>query len=341
MRHRTIIGGIIAVCLSLGLTQDVRAIGPITSLTIAPTQATVAAGSTATFTVTGSDAAGAKTDLTPNVAFTTTDPSGSTDGAVYTAGKAGEWVVTGQYASLSIDATVTVIPGPVVDLVVNPNSAPEHVVIGAARTFTAEGFDALDNPVSNLTVQWLVEGNIGTVKSITGASGKFTATTVGKGRVAARVSDVLGAVDVTVDPARPVNANGNANTSITPIANTNVNRAIEPTNSDRNASTNQNENVNAPAAEDSTTTCTAWSRSTWVWIYLAYLALLGLVLIPIRRSRPVWWWLAPLLLTIASLWLYFEFRCYPLYPAWPYLVLVTGIVAAGWYNWQSTPSERR
>ncbi|MBI4426266.1 MAG: hypothetical protein HY567_01710 [Candidatus Kerfeldbacteria bacterium] len=338
-----LLGGFAALVLLLSLAARAQAVGPITSFSINPAEALVAAGQTQTFTTPGRDASGATTDLTSNTVFSTTDPSGKLQANVYTGGRAGSWVVTATYAGLTADAQVTVIPGSIADLTVNPNSNPEFVVNGASRTFTAEAFDAFNNKISNVVVQWTVEGGVGTITALSDSSARFTATKEGAGRVAARSGDEVSSIDVTVTtaPATNVNATTNANKN----ANTNISTSNVNTGGGT-AATNANDNINAGnvnAAETTTTpepaACQPWPKPTWIWLFVGYLILLVVSLYPIRAARPTWWWVAPLVLTIAALWLYFQYRCYPVYPALPYLILLSGIIAASWYNWQRSSTQ--
>ncbi len=348
MRTR-ILGGIVALVIGLGFwAPGARAVGPIVSLTISPSTADLSAGSSQSFTVQGKDAVGETADMTANAVFTTTDPLGNTAGQKYTAGKSGTWVVTATYNTLSATASVTVIPGPVAEISVNPNSSPEFLQKGKKRTFTGVTYDAFNNIVTAGTIDWTTDGGIGTITKLDASSASFSATDAGTGTVTAYSANVKESVDVTVTNPPATNTNANVN------ANDNANVAA-PVNDNSNANLNENTNAvgnvddstvaptngtdTSPTASDST--CKAWSKSTWVWVYIAYLALVLGALVPIRKSRVRWWWVGPFLLTVAALWMYFQFRCYPVYPALPYLILLTGIVATSWYNWQRTASPQQ
>lgn len=345
MRTR-ILGGIIAVLAACTvLIHPVHAIGPIVSMEVSPATATVASGATHQFTVTGKDASGATTDLTANTVFTTTDPLGSMAARTYTAGKAGTWIVSASYSTLTATAQVTVTPGALHELVVNPNSNPEYLVNGSSRAFSAEAYDAQNNLISPITIGWTVEGGVATVKDIGSTSTSVTATTVGTGTLVAQSGDIRALVPlkVTAAPATNANSNGNTNAASNTNGNTNVNRASnQNTNSATNATSNTNGNVNATSNDNANTntanaaagTCTGWPRAAWAWTFVAFLVLLVGSLYPIRRSHPTWWWIAPFVLTVVVLWLYFQFRCYPVYPALPYLVLLSTITAISWFNWQ-------
>jgi len=65
------------------------------------------------------------------------------------------------------------LPGPLDHIVVSPN--PVTVVIGASQTFTAQGFDAENNPIPNLDFSWNVVAGGGTIDQ----GGVFTAGVTG------------------------------------------------------------------------------------------------------------------------------------------------------------------
>ncbi len=333
-----ILGGIALLAMLVVGTPPAFAVGPIVSIAISPSSVTAAAGSTRIFTVSGVDAAGEPADLTTNSVFTTTDPRGTTKANVLTAGKTGNWVITANYNNLTSSATVTVRPGPVTDLTVNPNSDPERLYNGETLTFSAEAFDAFDNVVTDFTVRWSVEGKIGTIASTGKTSATFTASAAGRGKVIARSADESSSVEVLVEQA-PFVSNVNAPSS---AGNTNASTSLTPT-TNTNAPTLTNESAAAatpPETTDTTKPCTPLQRASWVWFYIGYVVLLVLSVYPIRKSRIAWWWIGPLVLTILALWFYFQYRCYPVYPALPYLIIIAGIVAASWYNWQRTEPNK-
>ncbi|MBI4092652.1 MAG: hypothetical protein HY420_01880 [Candidatus Kerfeldbacteria bacterium] len=334
MRQR-ILGGIAVLIVVLLTASAATAIGPITSVAISPSAQSLAAGASQTFTVQGQDANGATADLTANSTFTTTDPRGFMTANVYTAGTAGAWVVSANYNNLSAEAKVTVTPGEIKELVVNPNSLPEYMQNGESRTFMAEAFDGFNNPIKDFSVQWSLEGKIGTITALNNDRAKFTATDVGKGRVLAKSGNETALVDVAVTKSPEPPALVNVNTNTTPQTNANGNTNASPVVDETNltADANANENTNAGVTAEPTI-CTGWTKTSWVWIFILYVVLLALSLAMIRTSRPPWWWVAPFILTVGALWIYFQYRCYPVYPAWPYLVLLVAIIGASWFTWR-------
>ncbi len=344
MRTR-ILGGMLAFIIgSLMFTHATLAVGPIVSITIAPTDPVIAAGTAQSFTVTGHDAAGVTADLTADAVFTMTDPLGAVKANAYTAGKSGTWVISGSYNNLTAEAKVTVTPGALNEIVVNPNSTPEFLTVGASRSFTAEAFDVHNNVLRDAEVQWTVTGDIGTVKNVNATSTKFTATKTGKGTLVARIGETAMSVNVTVTAAPVANSNVNNNPNSNTAASTNVNtptnvNATNNTNANTAVVTNANvsdDNVNTAAT--STSSCKGWPRATWIWLFVAYVVLLVGGLYPIRKSRPTWWWAIPLVLTVAIIWVYYQFRCYPVFPAYPYLSLLAAITVISWFNWQQPPT---
>lgn len=304
--------------LLLGLGRSAIAAGPATSISVTPATATVNADESVTFVVTATDAQGAATTVTADSVFSTDDPVGSMAGAVYNAGKVGQWTIHVAYQSFTTTATVTVTPGALAEIDVNPDTQPEVVVLGKFRTFKAKGFDQHNNVVTDFVPTWVVSNNIGTIDE----NGKFTATNVGTGTVEARsASGVIDQVAVTVREPAPETTNANTNTAA-PISNTNaanVNAAPANTNSAVNANTNSS---SAPLTNE-TIACTTVKNSIWVLIVVGYLALVALLFafIPVTKIWPA---LITLGGAIALVVVYRSYGCSVL-PWWPW-VLTLGTV---------------
>lgn len=336
MQNR-ILGGIIVLCaIALAAPWSVSAVGPITGISVAPADQSVLSGTSLAFTVQGKDAEGVAADLTANATFSVTDPNGSMTANSYRAGKVGKWIITAHYSNLSANAVISVTPGAVHELIVNPKSDPEYLSLGASRFFTVDAFDASNNEVTDLETKWSVEGNVGALDTTNGTTVKLTGTKNGTGRLVVQSGDLMGAVAITVRPA-PAAVATNTNTVPTTTTNKPATNAVK----EDPATTNiTNENIDAVAPVSSVTddaataTCNAWPRMTWIWMLIAYVVLLGAAFGLAVRTKLSLWWVAPLVLTVAMLWVYFQFRCYPVYPGLPYLVLLVGIVGASWYNWK-------
>jgi len=84
--------------------------------------------------------------------------------------------VRATFGSVTGTASVTVNPGPLHHITVNPPNP--LLAAGGARTFTATGYDVFNNPLSGLTFTWSVAN--AAAGSINASTGVFTAgTTVG------------------------------------------------------------------------------------------------------------------------------------------------------------------
>ncbi len=308
--------------LGVGVAR-VQAAGPATAISVSPATATVNADQTVAFTVTATDASGIATNVTIDSNFSTDDPLGSVVSATYRAGKVGQWKILVTYQSFTATATITVAPGALSEIDINPDSQPEVVSVGNSRTFTAQGFDQRNNIVTDFSPTWVVSGEIGTIDE----RGKFVATTVGTGTIEARsASGVIDQVAVTVRAAAPIittntnvnsntntaanaNANGNANTNTTTNANTNT--ALEPA------------NTNTSATLNNTLKCTTMKNSLWVLIVVGYLAIVALLFafVPVTRIWPA---VIALGGAIALIFVHRNYGCSVL-PWWPW-VLTLGTV---------------
>lgn len=269
----------------------VSAAGPATSLTVTPATNTVTADETVVFTATAKDAANVETNVTGAATWSMNDPLGSLTGSTYHAGKAGTWTVQANFESLTATANVTVTPGALASLVINPNSDPEFVSRGSKVEFTVQGYDQHNNVITGFTPTWSVIGEIGS----TNANGVFTASTIGTGKIQASLGTITAQIPVVVKEPDPVttNTNGNTNTS----GNTNANRNA---NTNANANSNANANVNAPVNENQNTNTTGTpgvtnddeckTLATWVWVLILIVFLLGVAilyaLVPVTKIWP-------------------------------------------------------
>ncbi|HEV7703106.1 MAG TPA: hypothetical protein VGO46_02395 [Gemmatimonadaceae bacterium] len=177
--------------------------GPLATITITPSPATVAIRATQQFTAVGKDAHGNVVDITPEWSVVASGGTIDASTGLFTAAAvAGTFTNTVRVSSgaVSATATVTIPPGALETITVTPS--PVSLAIGAQQTFTAVGHDDDGNVVA-ITPTWAVIGGGGT---ITGggvftagtAAGTFTNTvraTVGSG-----CSGIFGRATVTVLP---------------------------------------------------------------------------------------------------------------------------------------------
>jgi parallel beta-helix repeat protein len=144
--------------------------GALAQLTIAPAVATVPAGGTVAFAVTGRDASGTVVTVTPTWSVVSGGGTISSAG-IFTAGtSAGTFANTikAEANGLTALASVTVQPGPVLSVAITPPTA--QLMVGGTQQFTAEARDAFNNVVA-AGVTWSATAAAGTIT----AGGFFTA----------------------------------------------------------------------------------------------------------------------------------------------------------------------
>lgn len=317
----------------------VRAAEPMLSL--APVNPEVASGSTVELTAWLNNESGQAQEVTAYTAFSQNDPLGGLIGSTYRAGQAGQWTIVGHYGDLTASTGVTVVPGLITQLVINPNSQPEVITVDGSRSFTAAAYDAQNNIIAPLAVAWRLEGLVGTIDS----SGKLSATNSGSGKVIAESNGVSASVDIIVRTAVAANTNqANAN-SVTAATNpnANTNNAGDNNNAAVNGSTNRqatNETGEAvPTETDSSKSCAALAWWWWLIFLIVYLGLLYGYYFVIRGVRNRWWWLLPLLLTVAAVWLYFGVRCESVATWFPWVTVIAGLILTVFRPMRFTPTE--
>lgn len=279
MRSRFfIILGLLTLTFIVG--QNVRAAGPVTSITITPTSTSITADQMQTFVVNAVAADGTVTDVTTQSTLSMNDPRGSVAGAVYLPGKAGTWTIQATYQSFTASASVIVTPGVVKEVNVNPNSDPEQTISGNTVTFTATAFDGHSNIVANQNPSWSVIGTIGTVSG----KGVFTAGQIGTGKVQASLGSVTGQVSVVVNAAPVTTTNTNTttvtNTAPAPIVIKNTN-TVSNVNRITNLEITNTSTVSAPVVATPNAACTTLKPWAWtlmlVMFFLVVISLYALV----------------------------------------------------------------
>lgn len=267
----TVLVGLLA--LATVFIQSTQAAGPTTKIVLDPAAATLTADQSQTFKVMAVAADNSSTDVTSQSNLSVDEPLGKISGATYTPGKAGTWTVQATFQSFTTTATVTVTPGAVQEVVINPNSEPEQLYIGTNLKFTATAYDAKNNIVPNQKFTWSVIGENGSIDT----QGVFKPTTVGTGKVQAAVGTVMGQVSIVVNPAIVTNTNTVTNR----VSNTNT---IANTNTPSNTNTATLNTAN----DETTTSCT--TLKPWVWILLLVVFLVGVAvlfaLVPVTMVWP-------------------------------------------------------
>ncbi len=116
--------------------------------------------------------------------------------AAYIAGTVtGSDVLQAATWGLTVSATISILPGPVSQVVVSPASA--EVEVGGSQQFSASAYDAFGNEISGLTIVWGASASAGTITQ----AGVLTASqTVGSGTVIATVGSVSKSAAVEVVP---------------------------------------------------------------------------------------------------------------------------------------------
>jgi hypothetical protein len=117
-------------------------------IVVSPDGATITAGGSQPYTVEAFDASNNDLgDVTSSSTFGIV-PDGSCTGASCSATAAGDHTVTATYNALTAGVTLHVTAGPLDHIAIVP---PILSPAGKAQTFTVQGFDSFDNPVSGLT----------------------------------------------------------------------------------------------------------------------------------------------------------------------------------------------
>jgi hypothetical protein len=323
--------------LALSVVHGAQAAGNPVRLTMTPETTIVESGKTVTFNVTGIDGAGESRDVTVYSSFNTDDPYGSMAKNVYTAGKEGSWTVTATMAGLSATSKVTVIPGPLATLVINPDSAPEILSPNGHRTFSALAYDSQNNRLLAPEVLWSVEGNIGTVDQ----DGRFTASRIGTGILRVQgANNVTDAITIKVresavpeDSGTTTSTNANTGNTNSPAANANGNTNSAAANTNANGETGEEPQITESATASSATTCESFSTTEWSLLLLAYAILVVGFYAAMRTNASSWWWLPTALLTAGGLWLFSDRRCDSTYAWWPYALLGIGVALSAVYLW--------
>lgn len=122
--------------------------GKLAGITISPTSSTVVAGGSQTYSVEGFDAAGNSLgDVTGSTGFAIT--GGTCTGSSCTSTVAGDHIVTATKDGKTAAATLTVTPGPLDTLTIDP--ATSSVAAGQAQAYTVTGSDQYGNSLGNVT----------------------------------------------------------------------------------------------------------------------------------------------------------------------------------------------
>jgi hypothetical protein len=134
-----------AYLINLAYPQQITVTGSLTQ---------TAAGNTVVFSATARTWIDTR-DVTGETSFTISPGAGgSWSDNIYTSSQAGDWTVTGTLDSLWDTTSLTVVPGPLSDVTIDPVTA--FVLPSTTVDFQAFGWDGEGNPISDLTFGWSI-----------------------------------------------------------------------------------------------------------------------------------------------------------------------------------------
>jgi hypothetical protein len=171
---------------------DVTAGAPI-YIEVVPATVSLAAGSFQTFTATIFDAD--NNTITKTLEWDTNGGGTIEKNGTYSAKKPGTWTVFANVSGISGKATVIVVPGPLVKIVVTP--AEVTLPVNGTQKFNATGYDAFGNKVP-LAAAWIAKGG-----GHLDQDGLFTAKTPGNWRIRVVQEMIEGTAIVTIKAPLP------------------------------------------------------------------------------------------------------------------------------------------
>lgn len=295
--------------------------GGIKSIELAPLEPSVRSGENLTFTLTAKDNADTAWDITASATFSIDDPRGSLENNLYQAGKVGIWTVSALYGNLTAETKVNVSPGDPARIQINPNTQPEIVILGEKKTFTAQAFDKMNNPLESLVFAWSQEGNLGSLDQ----SGVFIANDTGEGQIVASLGQISGSVEIKAKEKTilPQTAALIVNQAAPANLNTSESQVTEET--AETGTIAGAETVQAAEATENVDECKAFAWYWWVLIMLGFFAVLILYYFFIRKVKGGWWWIFPLIFTAGIVWLYYQYACNK-YGWWPWVTIIIAIL---------------
>ncbi len=183
---------------SLTATADLSVVpGPLASIQIQAPEGPFKGGQSYQFKALGFDAGGNRVQCSPNWAVTTHIGTIERKTGIFKATKVGSGSVEAYDQGIVASKDITVVPGDLAQLFVEPN--PVTIKSGHSQAFQVTGTDVVNNQVQVPELSWEVRGNIGYFKK----PGKFLATHQGSGKITARIDSVQAESYVTVVPGAP------------------------------------------------------------------------------------------------------------------------------------------
>ena len=167
-------------------------VGPLDHLALSPATATIASGGSQAYTAQGRDQYdNSLGDMTTTTTFSIA-PNGSCTGATCTASLGGTHTVTGTNAGKTGTASLDVTASGIDHIVISPATAT--IAAGGSQAYTAQGFDASNNPLGDVTAETTF--SIGPNGSCTGAT--CTATVSGAHTVTGNDGGTTATASLTV-----------------------------------------------------------------------------------------------------------------------------------------------
>lgn len=187
-------GEVVAVFQNIATRARIEvAAGELAAIEIQPGRIELESGRSLAFSAVGRDAYGNVVEI--ESAWSGSREVGTMDAAGrFTAVTVGEGEIVATVGSIAGKASVTVIPGQLARLEMEPSGV--ELVAGEDQTFEVTGYDRAGNE-KPVDPEWTVEGALGEFS----APGVFLARTAGTGSVRAAVGDLAASSLVTVMPA--------------------------------------------------------------------------------------------------------------------------------------------
>ncbi|MFW5853755.1 MAG: Ig-like domain-containing protein [Thermodesulfobacteriota bacterium] len=173
--------------------------GPLTSLEVRLPEETLRAGNTYSLEIIGYDPGG--NEVPAEAEWSVSQNIGRIDEETgrFSARTAGSGLVVASTDDIVAKKIIEVESGKLYSLYIEPN--PVTVNSDTTQQFEVSGVDVEENPVSisNAAVEWEAVGGIGGFED----PGLFRGTRMGRGKVVARIGDLLAEAYVTVVPGKP------------------------------------------------------------------------------------------------------------------------------------------
>jgi uncharacterized protein YjdB len=196
------LGAIVATTRTLNVTAAV-----LVSLSVSPSSASVALGTSRNFTANGVFSDNSNADLTSSVTWTPGTPSVATiSNAVLTKGQAtslsvGSTTITASLGAISsAPATLTVTGAVLASINVSPSSP--SLPVGISQQFVATGvFTDGSTQILTTTATWASSGTFASISNVSGSKGLATAQSVGSVTITATSGTIVGSTTLTVNNA--------------------------------------------------------------------------------------------------------------------------------------------